>query len=454
MKLNEVSRGIPHLEDLSIDDFITIVSCLEDYEITEKVDGSQILFGLDEHGFYTSRETKGGTRVYTAEDYDLKFSTTYMRSAHKLLEAVLPELKGAGLKPGDQVEAEVLYGELPNVVPYSADRNYLIFLRTTEGTVNIDRLKQKLIGHSLSITLEAPFTPDGRTIELREESNLWLFSRTPIIKTKLPSLSVQLKEMKKFLNTKDQTTGKTYETILATPLNKIPEWVEAGTWKELKSHLKEKKEYINGMLLEGHMMPIKEILLNQLVRKTASSFGPLLEDGGWIEGVVLKDSSGNMVKLVDKNKFGVIREDAWRVRNQLTESARSIDGDHSFLGGLRVQMAQALGHAELGTTQAKRYLSRGIPLTEGINAKSVKEYWLNILDLKESELIGILDKYETEDKGFAETRRGFMLPDAIHKRTMETFAETFEKLSTLKEATIQAGSVEDLLKILIGKHLT
>src|SRR5690606_23563100 len=127
------------------------------------------------------------------------------------------------------------------------------------------------------------------------ESNLWMFSRTPIIKAKLPSLSLQLKEMKKFLNTKDQTTGKTYETILDTPLNKIPEWVEACTWKELKTHLKEKKEYINDVVLEGHMMLIKEILLNQLVRKTASPFGPLLEDGGWIEGVVLKDSSGNMV---------------------------------------------------------------------------------------------------------------------------------------------------------------
>lgn len=453
MKLNEVSRGIPHLEDLSASDFIEVVSNLGNCEITEKVDGSQILFGMDEHGLYTSRETKGGPRVYAAEDYDLKFSTTYMRSAHKLLETVLPELKGAGLKPGDQVEAEVLYGELPNVVPYSADRNYLIFLRTTEGTVNIDRLKQKLIGHSLSITLEAPFTPDGRTIELREESNLWMFSRTPIIKTKLPSLAVQLKEMKKFLVTIDKVTGKTYESILTTPLNKIPEWVVAGTWKDIKEHLKEKKEYISGMLLEGHMMPIKEVLLNQLVRKTASPFGPLLEDGGWVEGVVLKDTFGNMVKLVDKNKFGIIREDAWRVRNQLTESARSVDGDHSFLGGLRVQMAQALGHAELGTTQAKRYLTRGIPLTEGINAKSVKEYWLNILDLKESELTGILDKYEKEANLVPATSARF-LATSIKKRTTEAFAEMFQKIDGYRNRTIQAKTPDDLLVILIGKHLT
>lgn len=446
MNLNEVSRGIPHLEDLSVNDFIEVVSNLGSYEITEKVDGSQILFGLDENGFYTSRETKGGTRVYAAEDYDLKFSTTYMRSAHKLLEAVLPELKGAGLKLGDQVEAEVLYGELPNVVPYSADRNYLIFLRTTEGTVNIDRLKQKLIGHSLSITLEAPFTPDGRTIGLREESNLWMFSRTPIIKTKLPTLSVQIKEMKKFLNTKDIVTGKTYESILATPLNKIPEWAEAGKWKELKEHLKEKKYYIGTMLEGAHMMPIKEILLDHLVRKTSSPFGPLLEDGGWIEGVVLRDISGNMVKLVDKNKFGVIREDAWRMRNQLTESARSVDGNHSFLGRLRVQMAQALGYAELGTTRAKRYLSSGIPLTEGINTKSVKEYWLNILDLKESELIGILDKYETE--------ANLVSAASVKKRTAESFAETFQKIDEFRTRTIRAQTPDDLLVILIGKHLT
>ncbi len=168
MKLTEVSNGISHIEDLPIKEFIEILTNFKQYNITEKVDGAQLLFGIDSVGFYTSRETKGGTRIYNEADYGITFASTYMRSSHKLLEQMLPYLKGAGLKSGDQVEAEVLYGELPNVVPYSADTNYLIFLRTTEGTVNIDRLQQKLDGQSVSVSLVSPFTDNGRTIEYLE----------------------------------------------------------------------------------------------------------------------------------------------------------------------------------------------------------------------------------------------------------------------------------------------
>src|SRR5690606_21069841 len=109
MNINEVSRGITHIEDLEIKEFLDVVRDLKKYTVTEKVDGSQILFGIDERGFYTSRESKGGARVYSAEDYELKFSSSYMRSAHLLLEHVLPTLRDAGLHPGNQVEAEVLF---------------------------------------------------------------------------------------------------------------------------------------------------------------------------------------------------------------------------------------------------------------------------------------------------------------------------------------------------------
>ena len=120
MKLVEVSRGISHIEDMPVGEIIEILTNLSNYSITEKVDGAQILFGIDDNGFYTSRETKGGERIYNEADYGITFASTYMRSAHKLLEQMLQALKGAGLRLGDQVEAEVLYGQVPNVVPYSA----------------------------------------------------------------------------------------------------------------------------------------------------------------------------------------------------------------------------------------------------------------------------------------------------------------------------------------------
>ncbi|HEY6436683.1 MAG TPA: hypothetical protein VIY47_08835, partial [Ignavibacteriaceae bacterium] len=340
MNITEISKGISHIEDLPIDTFISVLTNLHEYEITEKVDGAEILFGIDQNGFYTSREAKGGIRIYSAEDYSKTFSTTYMRSAHMLLEQALPSLKAAGLKRGDQVEAEVLYGELPNVVPYSADKSYLIFLRATEGTVNIDHLKQKLDGRSVSVSLVAPFTDDGRTISFREEGNTWLFSRAPILENKLPSNSLDshIYKIRKILTTVDVLTGQSYGTILETPLNKTPSWIK-GEWKAVKEHVRERRAYIES-IYSKHVADIKEILLNHLVRNMRSGFGPLIEDGGWIEGVVLKhQSTGKMVKLVDKDVFGTVRQIAWEKRNYLTEHAKGVESHAGFMGRLLLDMA-------------------------------------------------------------------------------------------------------------------
>jgi len=463
MNITEVSRGISHIEDLPVRDFVEVISNISDYQITEKVDGAQILFGIDEHGFYTSRETKGGKRIYNEEDYGMTFSSTYMRSTHKLLEHVLPILKGAGLKSGDQVEAEVLYGQLPNVVPYSADRNYLIFLRTTEGTVNIDRLQQKLDGQSVSISLVAPNTDNGRTIELREESNEWEFSRVPILPSlsSKVSLSLYVSEVRRFLKIKDPILQKDYRTILETPLNKIPEWVEPGTWKEVKEQLKEKKEYIEGKLYQVHIMPIKEALLSLFVRDTASAYGPPITEGGWIEGVVLKNiTNGKTVKIVDKATFGTIRESAWEKRNRLTESAKSVDNASSFMGGLLLSLARATSHPELGTMQAKKYLramgstkeERINTLTETMSFEHVREFWVSVLEQKIIDLETDLAKYEKETP-LVEGMPGNILDRAVKKRTLESYAQTFERISMLGNKARQAKNSRDLIIALVGKQL-
>ncbi|HEY6435496.1 MAG TPA: hypothetical protein VIY47_02825, partial [Ignavibacteriaceae bacterium] len=381
-------------------EFISTIHSLHEFGITEKLDGAQILFGLDQNGFYTSRETKGGNRIYNEQDYGYRFPTTYMRSAHKLLEEVLPALRSAGLKLGDQVEAEVLYGELPNVVPYSADTNYLIFLRTTEGVVNIDRLKQKLDGLSLPITLLAPYTSDGRFIELKEETNTWEFSRAPEISADITAIKAKLapkvERLALYLRENSGVNGFANLTILTLALNKCPEWCETSNWKLMKGIVKEKREEINSLIQELYIPNIKNVLLNHLVNHRKSAFGPLYEDGGWIEGVVLKhEVSGRMLKIVDKEIFGRIREDAWKDRNLLTEAARSIDGEHSFLAEMYISLARSIGHPELGTMQAKNYLRKIGTITEdrisnlstNINFEGVRSYWLRILEQKEEHLL-------------------------------------------------------------------
>jgi hypothetical protein len=453
MIINEISRGITHIEDLGVKEFLDTISHISEYEITEKVDGSQILFGIDSNGFYTSRETKGGTRIYAAEDYGVSFQTTYMRSAHALLEHALPQLKSAGLKRGDQVEAEVLYGELPNVVPYSKDTNYLIFLRTTEGTVNIDRLKQKLDGQSLSIALASPFTNDGKNIELREETNTWNFSRVPVLENTLSpvSLSPYISKIEKILNKIDPITQQPIGVLLETPLNKIPVWLD-GEWKEIKEHIKREREYNYIPILEKHIKHVKEILLNSLVRNRQSGFGPLVEDGGWIEGVVLRHrTTGKMVKLVDKEVFGTIREAAWEKRNSLTEKAKGVSSCSSFMGRVLLDMATAIGHPELGTMQAKNYLRKAGTITEDrintlstdIDFNSVKSYWVSLLNIRESDLSRELDKYASDVNG----------PGAVRQRTLETFALTFEKIKNLRDDTLKATDINGLFIALVGKQL-
>ena len=475
MNVNEVSSSITHLEDLPLGEFTDLVRRLHEYEVTEKVDGAQILFGLDEKGFYTSRETKGGTRIYEADGYEKKFSTTYMRSAHKLLERVLPTLMAAGLAPGDQVEAEILFGELPNVVPYSADTNYLIFLRTTSGNANIDRFKQKLGGLSLPICLESPYTEDGKSIMLREETNNWEFARVP----KLPvdtgyitqSVAMPFHRMQAFLENSSGIKHFSNKFVESIPLNKRPDWCPVPEWKIYKDLIREKKNEINCIVRDGFIPEIKEILLNTIVRNRASQFGPSITEGGWIEGVVLKNKvTGKVVKLVDKSTFGAIREFAWKVRNNLTEGARTVDSNVSFQSRLRISMALALGHPELGTMQAKNYLRKAGALTEdrismlsgGINFKNVKEYWLALLETKEQELLADLDKYEKEKANYqvvvseGQGRSSMVCRydgTPIDKRTQEVFASLFEQLSSYKSNIENAKSVNDLIVVLVGKQL-
>jgi hypothetical protein len=461
MIIHEISRGISHIEDLPIAEFIHALNNLHEYGITEKLDGAQILFGIDDNGFYTSRETKGGLRIYNEQDYGFGFSSTYMRSSHKLLEELLPLLHKGGLRVGDQIEAEVLYGELPNVVPYSADTNYLVFLRTTEGVVNIDRLRKNLQSQSIPITLSVPYTPDGRFIELREETSNWKISQVPKISVDLVTLQENLKDkiagLVAYLKEHAGIQGMSNFALSTVPLNKCPDWCEPQNWKTIKILVKEKREEINKTIQEQHIPGIKKILLYQMVRNQKSAFGPLYEDGGWIEGIVLRHNvTGKMLKIVDKNVFGVIREAAWKERNMLTEAAKSIDGKHSFLAEMNISLATSLGHPELGTIQARHYLRKVgniFNLLEDIDFKEVRSFWISLLEQKERQLHMRLENYEKEKNSCNESEFTPMDHPAGRVRTLQTFATTFEKIYILQEAAIQAKRTEDLVSALVGKYL-
>lgn len=314
--------SIPHLEDLPPRKFLEVMQNFWEYEATEKLDGSQLLFGIDEDGFYTSRESKGGLRIYNVDDYELSFKNTYIRSAHIALEASLDLLKGAGLEPGCQVEVEVLYGEFPNVVQYSPDRSFIIFLRTTEGNVNIDDMRVKLEGQSLSFPLTAPFTSNGKDIRYKEVVNTWEFARAPVLQ-----VPVELNEHLEYIAQKvsDIVNIPFNESIsvlefLETRLNRRPEWdTEVENWSERREYLMSWRRDILDMI-EFTILSWKKIMLDRLVRKQTSAFGPT---DGWIEGIVFRHpESGHMFKLVDKELFLTVKDFYWKERNELFKLAK------------------------------------------------------------------------------------------------------------------------------------
>lgn len=453
-----MSNGIIHIEDLQTLDFLQLLQSLDEYDVTEKIDGAQILFGIDEIGFYTSRESKGGGRVYSVAEYNSGFTSTYKRAAHLLLEEISPIMKSAGLKPGDQVEAEVLYGELPNVVPYSSATNYIVFLRTTQGTVNIDNLKDSLKDCKLSISVDCLRTRHGKDSHMVTEVSEWECVRSPQITIDIPviqaHISPHITELTQFLNKISCMYGQTNSEIALVQLNRRPEWCPPDEWKLAKEDIKGLREYIRSRIA-NIKEKVKEELLTSTVRKLSSAFGPTIADGGWIEGIVLRNrASGSMVKLVDKSTFGKIRVKSWEIRNNISAPAVSCTSAMSIMGKLRVDMGVAIGHGELGTVHLAKYLHRlGIsayndiaPHVTGINVDSVKLQWENILSNNLSQLNDALAKYIMEPP--ADYMPG------VKRRTLETFSKAFSTNKYLTIASTSAKTSTDLFLVLAKQQLS
>jgi hypothetical protein len=300
---------IEHFEDLPSTDILHFLEHINEYTATEKVDGSQLLFGIDEKGFYTSRETKGGGRVYDIAEYELAFHTTYRRMAHVALQSSLARLVNAGMKVDDQVEVEVLYGLLPNVIEYSDATNYLIFLRTTSGTVDINQLQSAFENHTLTVSLDVPRTDDGITICNKHESALWSFVRVPLWEYDTgaldENLKVRIEFYSEFLSREVTEMGISYADLLSIHLGRVSKY---AIGKEAISKLRDTVR----MYDTAHRLSMKIELLNSIVRNRPSNLGPT---NGFIEGVVFTRPDGKMFKLVDKDLFREVQQFYWQMRN-------------------------------------------------------------------------------------------------------------------------------------------
>lgn len=407
-------RGILHIDDpkIPIDQLVDVIENLEQFEITEKVDGSHLCIGMDEQGFYTSRTRKGGRHYHSSDSWETDFRSTGFRSAHAALEQAMDQLL---LSVGDCVEIEVLFGEKPNAIPYFP--NQIIFLRSISGNPPLELIASQLDGHHSVVKLtDVPVTSDGVSILREGQTHCWTFSH-------VQKYDIEVDHIKTLLSKLDRTSL-------------------------------------------SFRSDVKHIFLDNVVRHATSTIGPSQSKGGWIEGVVLRRDD-ELYKVIDQDIFTSVNRFNHKIRDSLTRKMpgpNSPDDYAGLLGNLLRSLAKSIGHSALGTNQAKRYMKQysdnraealklisdtvDFPPAQRAFRKYVKQY--------HSQLKKRLTSYKQE-------RDALVLVDGIgreHKydkeidnRTLQVFAELFEKFSNWLYIIDNAETALDLIMILVGDKI-
>ena len=204
-----LNEGIDHFESLPHDKFIKTVKSLSDFIISEKLDGSNLVFGFDNDGkFYTSREAKNknGNRYHSVSDYSDRAADNGFKSAHAALEKVKSRLR-AHVQPGEAIETEVLFGRQPNAIVYGS--NYIAFLRALPGDSNqapnqevLKDLDAEFKGSKVTVTVPITTTDDGVEIKTENTSLDYGFASVSYIDShhfKSVDVKKELEEFKSWL---------------------------------------------------------------------------------------------------------------------------------------------------------------------------------------------------------------------------------------------------------------
>ena len=460
MKLTEIDRNdskpilvesITHLDDLKVDKFLQTIKNLKNYSVTEKVDGCNLHVGLDMGGrLYTTRAHKGGDIHRTLESWGDRFVDAPFKSAHMALTNVSDLLKENGLNEGDVVEIEVLFGNKPNAIPYNP--NQIIFLRSIEGEPNIEQLSNVLEGQTTTINVKnIPITQDGRSIQLTEQQQTWTFS-------KVHEYQVDFEQLEENI----QQTVYNMEKFLYSPSNFVVNQrnIANNELLRLRTSIKNKHDKTNTQnVFETFKQEIKDILLDCLVRHQTSKLGP---SDGWIEGVVLRRNTNEgveQIKLVDKDIFTAVNSFNHQVRTFVLEKHRSTKTPREnagIRGNLLRDMATIIGHPELGTHQAKRYMES---FDENLHEsdQNIEQFKIDCLKLLEKNQIILertLNTYnqQYDNKQFVDSvGRIHKYDNAIHNRTLQVFAEMFGQIDNWKNVVSQAKTNKDLMEIVYGR---
>ena len=474
-----LQEGISHIEDLSNEEFISTVENIQDKVVTEKLDGANLWFGIDDVGFFTSREGKSPkkSRFYKVTAYPNIANYNGFRGAHLALAQMEPIIR-KHLKEGDTVEVEVLFGRQPNTVTYGVSgKNFIVILRGVGGTdeARVEALSRALKDKSATVKSTVISSDDGEELTTIEESMVWEFTQVAPIKTqKLKTQEVDklLTAMKSFLNSKNtQFSEYTNDELSSLNLTSVP--------KEKRPEVKAAKEKVIDEILTKFKLPIKDLMLNGFVRKIK----PFLQDKDLhpaedigVEGVVIRDPvTGSQTKIVDKDVFTAINAFNSAVRSQIsglvktTDQEATVESRGGAFGQARIRIADLMGNKDLAMSSGvKRVVSKfkkatpietAEALASSLNIASVmstKTKVIAILNSAVTQINDILNSFKQDSGQYTltlKTGKEIGLSPTVMKKTLTAFAETKKEIKEIMSNVSRATSPTELVLALYGKTI-
>ena len=471
--------GIQHIEDLPLAAFIKAVRNIGNMHASEKLDGANLWMGLDENGaLFTSREgkRKNSKPFYSEADYPHFGAYNGFRSAHAALEAKVEEIKRI-MQPGQMVELEVLYGRQPNAVTYGAEnKSYIAFLRGVEGTPDViaDQLSTTLGGQSVKVSVEIVDTTDGVNLELTKQDILYQFTgaqRVDPSMLKDLSLDKHVDELEAYLREKaglESNPELTNGEVLLNSLGSIP--------VADRPMAKDKKAEITATVMTKFKLPIKRELLDNYISKIKPALGDkdlsADEDVG-IEGVVLRDpTTGDMIKIVDKDAFTTINSFNHTIRNQISGVVKTLDPDApleargGILGNMKAQIADLLGNVDLarGGPAKKLFAAvKGKTPVDTVKAYAAqlgvndflgtKRKILALIQQANADLKDLLEDFKDNKDNFQlrlKNGKTIGISTEIEKRTYLVFAESRRNILELFEKIKKAKTIAQIIAVMYG----
>lgn len=457
-----IAEGIAHIDDLDIDEFISAVENIDKMKASNKLDGTNMWFGLDEEGkFYTSRQGKIKTadRKYKAEDHGYTIGTNGIRGAHLALEQHLSTIKKA-LEPGDTIECEILFGEQPNAIDYEDGTSSISIIRGVNETPDerVEALTQALNDKRAKVESVIMDTSDGKTLVKKEEKIKWKFE--PVENFKLDGGTIKAVKAKAtalqhYLDSKNEALGMTNREVL----------------KSHKKDITDEKQAILDTINKDYKLVIKQAILDDVkttVKKKSKD--------GEIEGAVFADpKSESQFKVVDKDVFTAINKFNYEVRNNISGIVKTDDpmADKALRGGLfgeaKIRLANLFGIQGLAVAaNQKKILTKFkgasqeetlrniVKNFEGLDTQAVRKKAIAILGSAIDELDEYLKQFKESNEEYEmELKDGKVAkytPEIV-KRTLLNFATTRTIMVELFEKLKNAKSMAQLVIALFGKKI-